>query len=170
MSFRIRKGFLIPLALLTLEIAALMASCIILKQPPAKVIILGVMSLPVLILLVECAFRQTVIDDEAITARKFLRRKRLRFADITAVDTLQIKKRAFITLAADDNFLILSNAYADFPQMLNEVIARCPAEAITEETVALAQNPPTKSTDILSCWLAVILLGFILYSQIHMMT
>ncbi|MBW2187852.1 MAG: hypothetical protein JRG71_16185 [Deltaproteobacteria bacterium] len=158
MNFRIRKAFLFPLGILVIEIVALLASCIIFEQPVAKSVILGVMILPVLILFVECLFRSTTIDSETIMTR----------SDISEVETIQVKKRAFVTLCAGDDFLIFSNAYSKFPTMVNTLLSYLPEEVITEETAAMASEPPRKSTDILSCWLAAALMGFILYAQLKM--
>ncbi|MCD6527868.1 MAG: hypothetical protein J7K75_12840 [Desulfuromonas sp.] len=169
MTFRIRKAFLFPLGILAMEIIALFISCIILKQPVAKIVILGFMILPVIALFVECLFRRTTISEDQIETRKFLRNKVLRMADITAVETIQVKKRAFVTLCADDNFLIISNAYSKFPLMINRLLSFVPENTITEETSEMAEAPPRKSSDIISCWLAAALMGFILYAQLKML-
>ncbi|MEA3466466.1 MAG: hypothetical protein U9R29_10745 [Thermodesulfobacteriota bacterium] len=168
MSFRIRKAFLLPLGLLAVEIVALLASCIIFKQPVAKTIILGIIILPVLILFVECLFRRTTIDSESILMRKFLRSKRIKLTDISSVDTIQVKKRVFVTLCAGDDFLIFSNAYSKFPTMVNSLLSDLPTEVISEETATMSEEPPHKSTDILSCWMATAFMGFILYAQLKM--
>ncbi|MDY0190229.1 MAG: hypothetical protein RBR22_05800 [Desulfuromonas sp.] len=169
MSFRIRKAFLFPLGLLVAEIIALLISCIVFDQPIGKSIILGVMILPVVVLFVECLFRNTIIGNDNIRMRKLLRSKQINYADITSIETILVKKRAFITLCTLDDFLIFSNAYSKFPEMINLLLTKVPAEVITEETAAMAKNPPTKSTDILSCWMAVVLMGFILYAQLKML-
>ena len=168
MSFRIRKAFLFPLGLLAVEIVALLVSCIVFKQPVAKTIILGVVILPVLVLFVECLFRRTTIDNETILTHKFLRSKRINLTDITSVDTIQVKKRAFVTLCAGDDFLIFSNAYSKFPLMVNTLLSHLPAEVISAETATMAEEPPRKSTDILSCWMAAMFMGFVLYAQLKM--
>lgn len=168
MNFRIRKAFLFPLGILAIEIVALLVSCIVFKQPVAKSIILGVMILPVLILFVECLFRSTTIDNETIMTRKFLRSKSIKLADISVVETIQVKKRVFVTLCAGDDFLIFSNAYSRFPLMVSTLLSHLPEEVISEETAAMASEPPQKSTDIISCWLAAALMGFILYAQLKM--
>jgi hypothetical protein len=90
----------------------------------------------------------------------------MKFVEVTAVETVQVRKRVFLTLCAGDDFLIISNAYANFPELVQTLLARVPAAAITEETRQMAAAPPVKSTDVLSCWLAVALLAFILYIQL----
>jgi hypothetical protein len=166
MTFRIRKGFLVPLGLLSIETLALLITCFVFDEPVAKRIIVGVLILPVVVLFLECLFRRTIIDDEQVCTRKLLRRKCMRFADMTAVETVQVKKRAFVTLCAEDDFMIVSNAYTSFPSMISALLLRVPPESISDETAEMAQDPPRKTADIVSCWLAVVLLGFILFAQV----
>jgi len=165
-SFVIRRTFLIPLGLLLGLTVALMGVCLVQGQPTAKVVILGFIAVPVLALFVESVCRRTVIGREAITVNKCLRRKTLVFADVTEVETVRVRKRVFLTLCAGDDFLILSNAYAGFPALVEALLGRVAPEAVSEETRKMAVAPPTKSTDVISCWLGVALLAFILYIQL----
>ncbi len=164
--FAIRRTFLLPLGLLLLLCLALFAIVIAKGEATGKVVILGCIILPVAILFLESAFRRATITDEGISVSKFMRRKELRFADVTAVDTVLVRRRAFVTLSAGDDFLIMSNAYANFPGLVKELMARVPASSVSAETQNLAAAPPSKSTDIVSCWLAVALMAFILYIQL----
>ncbi len=166
MTFRIRKGFLVPLGLLSIETMALLITCFMFDEPIAKRIIVGFLILPVVVLFLECLFRRTVIDAEQVCTRKLLRRKCMRFDEMTAVETVQVKKRAFVTLCSEDDFMIVSNAYSSFPVMVNALLARVPKKSISDETAEMAQEPPRKTADIVSCWLAVVLLGFILFAQV----
>lgn len=165
-TFAIRRTFLFPLGILLLLCLALLAACIAQGEPRGKVVILGLIIVPVLVLFIESAWRRAVVGEDEITVRKLLREKTLRLPEVTAVDTVQVRRRAFLTLSAGDHFLILSNAYADFPGLVAILLARVPAEAVSDETRGMASAPPAKSTDIVSCWLAVALLAFILYSQL----
>ncbi len=135
-------------------------------EPRGKVLILSVIIAPVTVLFVESLFRRTVIGQDRVTVFKLLRRREVRFSDVTSVETVQVRKRAFLTLCAGDEFLILSNAYGDFPRLVDALMSRVPAAAVTDETRRLAKAPPRKSTDIISCWLAVALLTFILLIQL----
>jgi hypothetical protein len=165
-NFTIKKSFLVPLGLLLALSVALFVVCLVREQPPAKIIILGILIIPVAALFVESAFRRTVIGEEGITVHKFLREKNFSFSEITAVETVQVRKRVFLTLCAGEDFLILSNAYAGFPALVSLLLERVPPGTVSEETRKMAEAPPMKSTDVLSCWLAVALLAFILYLQL----
>jgi hypothetical protein len=166
LDFRIRKAFLLPLGLLLLLCLVLLVCCFVLGEPPAKAFILIAMILPVLVLFVESVFRHVVFDDTQLTAHKLLRNKTLSWADITAVETVMVRKRAFLTICAGEEFLILSNAYADFPDLVRNLLERVQPASISEETRSMAEAPPIKSGDIVSCWLAVALLLLILYGQL----
>ena len=165
-DYRIRKAFLLPLGLLLLLCLVLLVCCFLFHEPPAKAFILIALILPVLLLFVESAFRHVVFGETQLTAHKLLRNKALSWADITAVETVMVRKRAFLTICAGEEFLILSNAYADFPGLVRNLLQRVPPASISEETRSMAEAPPIKSGDIVSCWLAVALLLLILYGQL----
>jgi len=165
-AYTIRKGFLIPLGLLLLQSLALFVVCLVKGEPLAKVVILGAIIVPIAGLFVESVWRRVLIEETGITVFKVLRKKTLLYSDLTEVETVQVRKRAFLTLSSEEDFLILSNAYAGFPSLVHELLARVPEATISAETRKMAQNPPMKSSDIVSCWFGVLLLTLILYSQL----
>lgn len=165
-EFTIRKAFLLPLGLLLALCIVLFVLCLIQGQPLAKTIILGFMIIPVVVLFIESAHRRAAMGALEVTVFKFLRKKTLAFSDVTAVETVLVRKRAYLTICAGEDFLILSNAYANFPELVQVLLAKVPRATVSEETLKMAENPPIKSTDIVSCWLAVALLGLILYIQL----
>jgi hypothetical protein len=164
-QFVVRRTFLLPLGLLLVLCLALFVIVQAKGEPTGKVIILACIILPVAILFLESVFRKAVIGTDGITVYKLLRQKEIRFADVTSVDTVLVRRRAFITLSAGDDFLILSNAYANFPALVKEMLDRIPSPLVSAETLEMAAAPPSKSTDIVSCWLAVLLVALILYIQ-----
>lgn len=164
-SYTIRRSFLLPLGILLLLALLLFAVVLAQGQPKVKAILLGVLILPVCGLFVESFFRRAVIDLEKITVYKPFRQKSIPFDEVTSVETILVKKRAFITICTEEAFLILSNAYADFPGLVHDLLGKVPAGAITEETASMAEAPPIKSSDIVSCWFGVLLLAMILVLQ-----
>lgn len=164
--YTIRKGFLVPLGLLLVQSLALFVICLIKGEATAKIVILGAMIVPIAGLFVESAWRRVVVEESGVTIFKVLRKKTLLFSELTAVETVQVRKRAFLTLSTEADFLILSNAYAGFPALVHDLLKRSPPAAISAETRHMAQNPPVKSSDIVSCWVGVLLLTLILYSQL----
>lgn len=166
-TFSIRKSFLLPLGLVVLLTLALLISSIVLQLPIAKIMILLVFLLPAAVLFLESWLRQVVFEDDGILVRKLLRSKRLSYSDLSSIDTVLVRKRAFVSLSSEEDFVILSNSYDHFGEMLKQLLARVPAQAVSEETRQLAVKPPEKSSDIFSAWLAVAVLLLILYVQLR---
>lgn len=165
-EFSIRKSFLLPLGLVLILSLSLLIICIVQQQPTAKIIILTAMLVPISILFLESSLRRVILDEEALVVRKLFRQKRLVYTDITSVDTVQVRRRAFLSISTEPDFVILSNSYADFASLLEQLLKRVPASVISTETEQMAKAPPTKSSDIFSAWLAVGLLLLILYVQL----
>ncbi|SEA61652.1 hypothetical protein SAMN05660420_02626 [Desulfuromusa kysingii] len=166
-TYTIRKSFLLPLGLVVLLSFILLFSALFLHLPTAKIIILGLFLLPACIIFVESVFRRVSLRNDAIEVNKLLRRKRLSYAELTAIDTIQIRKRAFISLSSEDDFLILSNSYNHFGLLLKQLLEKVPQNIVSEEIRALAEAPPQKCSDVFSAWLAVAVLTLIIYVQLR---
>jgi len=164
-NFVIRRSFLFPLGLLLLFSLLLFVVVVAQGQPKAKAIILAALILPVAFLFTESLLRRVQIDDMSITVFKPLRKKSLLFADFTAIDTVQVRKRVFLTLSTEEEFIILSNAYAEFPQLVKELLLKVAPTVVSDETRVMAADVPTKSADIISCWAAALLMALILSLQ-----
>ena len=163
--FTIRRSFLLPLGLLLLLTLVLFVVVLVQDQPTIKSVILGILLLPISGLFFESYYRRVGIEELEVTVFKPLRLKTIKFADVTSVETIQVKKRAFLTLCSEEDFLILSNAYADFPELVRLLLEKVPAGTITDETAKMAEAPPVKSSDIVSCWLGVVLMAIMLVLQ-----
>ena len=166
-TYKIRKSFLLPMGLVVLFSAILLISTLYLGLPTAKVIILVVFLLPVCLLFAESSRRKAIISNEAIEVHKLLRSKRINYAELTDVDTIQMRKRVFVSLSSENDFLILSNSYDRFGDMLREIISRVPDSIVSDKAKQLADVPPKKCSDIFSAWLAVAVLVLIICVQIR---
>ncbi|TLM63581.1 MAG: hypothetical protein FDZ69_12315 [Deltaproteobacteria bacterium] len=162
----IRRAFVLPLALVLLLMGVLLVVSIRHGQPAAKVAFLLVFALPVAALFVESAFRRIEIDADGVTAVRPFRSRRLDFARVTALESVRVRSRVFLTLSAgSDEFLIVSNGYADFPDLVRTLIAALPAEAVTEEARQLAAAPPRRHSDLVMVWFMVAALVYVLVAQ-----
>jgi hypothetical protein len=165
-TFAIRRAFVVPLALLVALTLALLIVCLVQDQPVAKVVILAGLLLPLGVMLIESAGRRLEVSNERIRAVRPFRSREIVFSAVTALETVKVRSRVFMTLmAGEDDYLIISNSYADFPGLVNRLIAAVPESAVTEETRQLAVNPPVRQADIASVWLAVIAMTYILVAQ-----
>ena len=166
LTFRIRRNFLLALGLACLLLIALLAVCIAQGEPTGKILILAAIMIPVLALMLASWRREIRFDEQTISARRLLNRKRIPFAEVTAVDTVRVRRRVFVSISTEEDFLILSNNYDHFDQLLAHLCEQLPEAVISEETRALREDLPAKSNDIFSVWLAVVVLLLILYVQL----
>jgi len=165
-TFSIRKTFLVPMGLVTLLTLVLLVCCLVLQVPLAKTLILGAFTLPVLVLFAESCVRRISIDSNGVEIHKPLRSKRIDFSEMTAIDTVRVRKRAFISLSSEADFIIFSNSYGQFGELMKELLNKAPEQIISDETRQTAANPPEKSSDVFSAWLAVGVLVLIIYVQL----
>ena len=165
-TFVIRRTFVVPLGLLVALTLALLVVCLLQGQALAKIVILAGLSVPLMALFVESAFRSLVVGPGEVTARRPFRQRSMRYADVTSLESVRVRNRVFITLVAgDDDFLIISNSYGDFPALLNSLIESVPAGTVADETRQLAEQPPLRQADIFTAWFAVIALVYVLLAQ-----
>ena len=164
--FVIRRTLVAPLGLLLVLMVVLMAVSIQHGQPLAKALFLLVFAVPVAMLLVESASRWLEVDATGITAHRLMRTRRLAFAEVTALETVRVRSRVFLTLVAgDDAFLVVSNGYADFPILVRLLVAALPETVVTDETRQLAAAPPQRYADVAMVWFAVVALVYVLIIQ-----
>jgi hypothetical protein len=166
-TYTIRKSFLLPLGLVVLLSFTLLFSALFLQLPTAKIIILGVFLLPVCIIFAESIFRSVYVAEDAVEVNKLFRSKRLNYAELTAIDTIQVRKRAFVSLSSENDFMILSNSYNHFGMLLKQLLENVPENVISDDIRRLAEAPPKKCGDIFSAWLAVAVLALIIYVQLR---
>jgi hypothetical protein len=165
-TFVIRRAFIFPFGLLLLSTLALLVICLVQGQPVAKAVILGGLMLPLSILFVECAWRRIVLDEQTITAFRPFREKRICFVNVTSLEAVQVRSRVFLTVVAgDDDFLIISNSYGNFQEMVRELAGRVPLGTVTEEAQAVIDAPVTRQADVVTAWLAVCAMTYVLVAQ-----
>jgi predicted ABC-type exoprotein transport system permease subunit len=164
-TYRIRRSFLLPLGLVVLLCLVLAAIVIIQAQPPAKLLVVGCALLPLGYLFFECVVRRIEIDSTGLRMIRLGRVRAFLWNEITAVETVRVRQRAFLTINAGEEFLIIANMYAGFDRLLTSVRKRVPATAISEETHLLAQAPPVKYSDIVILWGLVILMAYLIFAQ-----
>ena len=164
--FVIRRAFVVPLGLVLVLMVALMAVSIQHGQPLAKVLFLLVFAVPVTVVFVESAFRRLEVDAAGVTARRLLRSRRIDFAEVTALESVRVRSRVFLTLVAgDDEYLIISNSYADFPGLIRLLIAALPETVVTDEARQLATAPPQRYADVAMVWFAVVAMVYVMVAQ-----
>ena len=166
-TYKIRKKFLLPLGLVVLLSFILLISAIYLHLPLAKILILVVFLLPVSIIFIESSLRKIHITEDSVEIKKLFRSKRLSYTELTEIDTIQVRKRVFVSLSSENDFIILSNSYERFGELLKQLVSAAPAMVVSDQIRQLAEDPPRKCSDIFSAWLAVVVLTLIIFVQLR---
>jgi hypothetical protein len=164
-TYHIRRAFLLPLGIVVVLCLVLVGIVIIQQQPPVKILVVACALLPLGYLLFECVVRRIEINDDGLRMIRLGRVRAFAWTEITALETVRVRQRAFLTINAGDEFLIIANLYAGFDRMLKTVLERVPAAAISAETRLLAQAPPTKQSDIVILWGLTFLMAYLIFAQ-----
>ena len=164
-TYRIRRSFLLPLGLVVLLCLVLVGVVILQHQPAVKLLVVGCALLPLGYLLFECGVRRIEIDSAGLRMIRLGRVRTFAWNEITAVETVRVRQRVFLTISAGEEFLIIANMYAGFDRLLNAVLERVPAATISAETRTLAQTPPVKYSDIVILWGLVLMMAYLIYAQ-----
>ena len=164
-TYRIRPSFLLPLGLVVLLCLVLAGIVIIQGQPPVKLLVVGCALLPLGYLLFECMVRRIETDSAGLRMIRLGRVRAFAWNEITAVETVRVRQRAFLTINAGEEFLIIANMYAGFDRLLASVLEQVPATAISAETRTLAQAPPVKHSDIVILWGLALMMAYLIFAQ-----
>ena len=164
-TYRIRSSFLLPLGLVVALSLVLVAIVITQHQPPVKLLVVGCALLPLGYLLFECGARRIEIDSNGLRMIRLGRVRGFLWTEITAVEMVRVRQRAFLTINAGEEFLIIANMYAGFDRLLASILERVPAEVISEETRLLAQAPPVKHSDVVILWGLAMMMAYLIYAQ-----
>lgn len=164
-TYRIRPSFLLPLGLVVLLCLVLAAIVIIQQQPPVKLLVVGCALLPLGYLFFECVVRRIEIDSAGLRMIRLGRVRAFTWGEITSVETVRVRQRAFLTINAGEEFLIIANMYAGFDRLLRTVLERVPTAAISEETHLLAKAPPVKHSDIVILWGLALMMIYLIFAQ-----
>lgn len=166
-SYRIRKGFLIPMGITVVLGIILLLIGITIQMPSGRLYLLAVFMIPAVLIFIESSRRKVHIGADRILMEKTLGTKELHFHDLTSVDAVRVRKRVFISLTTEDSFMIISNSYDRFGELVRQLVDLVPERAISDETREMAADPPLKCSDVFSAWLAVAVLLLVIAAQLR---
>jgi hypothetical protein len=165
-TYRVRKQFLVPLMLDLGLLFLLIAISFFTKAIPAEMVILVLVFITLLYIFLESFFLETSIGDKGIRIKKFLRGKELSWDDITNVDTMTVKKKVYLLLTTTKGFHVLSNTHGDFYSMVSDLSRHVDSERVEESVAAVIEEPVKRRSDIISSWLAAIILVMVICLKI----
>jgi hypothetical protein len=165
-TYRVRKQFLVPLTLDLGLLFLLIAISFFTNATPAEMVILVVIFIPLLYIFLESLFLETSIGDKGVKIKKFLRGKELSWNDITNVDTMTVGKKVYLLLTTTRGFHVLSNTHGDFYSMVSDLSRHVDGERVEESVRTVVEEPVKRRSDIVSSWLAAIILVVVICLKI----
>ena len=166
-TYKIRKGFLIPMAITVVLGVALLLIGIWIQMPTGRLYLLAAFMAPALLIFIESSRRRVYIHSDHILMERTLGKKQLHFSELTSVDAVRVRKRVFISLTTENSFMIISNSYDRFEELVRQLIDLVPQTTLSDEARQLAADPPRKCSDIFSAWLAVAVLLLVIAAQLR---
>ncbi len=166
-TYKIRKGFLIPMGMTVALGVLLLLIGIGIQMPSGRLYLLAAFMAPALLIFIESSRRRVKIHQDHILMERTLGKKQLLYSELTSVDAVRVRKRVFLSLTTTDSFMIISNSYDHFDELIRQLIDLVPHTTLTNEARQLAADPPSKCSDIFSAWLAVVVLLLVIAVQIR---
>jgi hypothetical protein len=161
--YRIRRSFLVPFFADFILLFFLLLLSYLQGGSNLERILLTAIFIPVLYVLFESSLRIIQTGDQGIMIRKFMRKKELRWEDITHIGALILRKRVYLLLTTVKGFYILSNAYEKFSALVSDLVSHMDNERVEEEVKRQMEHPAKNMSDIIMTWFtAMVLAGIII--------
>jgi len=165
-AYRIRKSFLVPFSIDVVLLFILLLLSVFVKGSSFERIVLVIIFVPVFLVLLELLSRRVSTGDDGITIRKFLRKKELRWEDVTHVGTVVLRKKVYLLLTTVKGFYILSNAYEKFSTLVRDIVDRIDAQKVEAEAKKQIEHPVKNVSDIISSWIMALVLAGIISTKL----
>ncbi|MFB3926688.1 MAG: hypothetical protein ACE14T_11605 [Syntrophales bacterium] len=165
---KIRRSFFVPFVIDTVLVLVLLFASLFKTGLPVEIVILAIASVSMLLVSFELGYREIVTDDEGLRIRKLFRARELKWAEITHVGAVVLGRKAYIVLTTTKGFYIISNTYDGFYSMVRSITEHAGADRVEERVTELIQNPARKMADIISAWVAAVVILGIIYVRIFL--
>ena len=164
--FKIQRALLIPFAISVALLFVLLCLSWFFKGSTIERIVLTAAFVPTLLLFVEAAGRMAAAGDGSLIIRKWLKKRDLRWEDITHVGCLTIRRKVYLLLTTTKGFHILSNAYGRFPALVKTIVDHVGPDKAEEEARRQIENPLKSISDPVSMWVAAVVIAAIIVLKI----
>ncbi len=167
-TYKVRKHFLVPFCIDVALLFILLVISFLTESTQTERIVLALVFLPLLLILLESASRETTIAETGITIKKFMRTKKLTWEDITNLDTMSVRKKVYLLLTTTRGFYILANSHENFTSMVRDIVDGVGREKVEERVHGMIAHPVKRLSDIMSSWIAAFILVGALFLKICM--
>ena len=164
--YTIRRAFLIPFTLVVFLLFFLLLISMFFRGTLAEAIFLAVIFLISFLIFLEAKSRMVNVGDQGIRLKKFMRIKEVSWEDISYVGALTIRSKVYLLLTTVKGFLILSNAYEEFPGLVRDIVQHVSAERVEQEVRAQMERPVTNWGNVIAAWIATAVIAGIISAKL----
>ena len=156
--YTIHRALVLPLALNALLLLTVLVLTAVRPSTAAERALLAAALVPMAVIAVEASMRRVAVGDEGLVLRKFFKQRTFRWADITHVGALAVRRKVYLVLTTTKGFHVLSNAYGRFGDLVRDVLARMEAQRIEEGAREILEAAGGNRANLFAAWLAAALL------------
>ncbi len=164
--YKIRRGFITPLAVDVFLMAVLLGLIYMHDNAPVERIILTVVFVPLCLVFAELLMRQVDAGETGIKIKRFFRKKELLWGDITELGSLVLRNKVYLVLTTKKGFYVISNSYEEFTSLVQFMIDHLEKDKVEEGVSNLVLYPVRKLSDIVSAWIAAVILLIVVFAKL----
>jgi len=86
--------------------------------------------------------------------------------DITNVDLMVVRNKVYLLLTTTKGMQILSNAYADFTGLIDDVIGYVGDDKVEDGVRGIRERPVKRISDIVMTWIGAMILVGVIYFKL----
>ena len=162
-TYTTRREFLYPFSLVSFFLFVLLIISLFDRSFQPEIVILTIIFVPTMYFLLQALRRRTTVGPDGVTVRKLFKEKHLRWREITNIDILAVRKKAYLLLTTTKGFYVLANSHGSFSSLVRDIVRHGDQEKVEEGVRDLIEHPVVRISDVASSWIAsLILLGVII--------
>ncbi|SEM20311.1 PH domain-containing protein [Syntrophus gentianae] len=156
--YAIRKLFAVSLGVDVLLLCVLFALSFLLGGSSLERIVLAVFLIPSIYVFFELWSRKVIVHSQGIRLEKLLRRKELKWSEITNVGVLVLRSRTYLLLTTVKGFFSISNSYENFTNLLQDIAERIEPDKVEEEVRRQMDFHQANRFEIIKIWIAALVM------------
>lgn len=156
--YGIRRAYVVVLGVDAFLLLCLLVISLATKGSPMETFILLVFLLPAGILFLECLYRKVTVTGEGLAIRKLGRNRTLLWDDITRVGYLILHRKVYLLLTTVKGFFVISNAFEEFPGLVEQVAAHVEADRVEPDVRLQAGRYLKGGAHVVTAWIAALLM------------
>jgi hypothetical protein len=160
--FKIKRAFLAPFIAIVVLLCLLLILSLFRGQVWEK-IVLAVSFAGTLLVGIEAAKREIIVNNDGLKIKKFFRTKNISWPEITQIAVVDLSNKAYFLLTTTKGFYFFSNMFENHALLIRSIMDKLDNEKIEMEVKNYLDHPSERRSLIVICWLTVlIIIAFII--------